>query len=195
MQPLGRFAFAATALLALALAPAVSAQQPPSSPSQQKKAKQPAKRVWTDDDLQALHKPWDDYADQKAQAEQASSSATPTEEKTAPAKKEKPVTRDEYIPPKTADEAQSRAEAKQREINYQLEAMERKQQEYESEPNEQVRQGLKKKLDQMNTDLKEAQTHLKLIETKLKEMKSKSPSQAAPEAGAANQPPASPPLP
>jgi len=194
MQPRGRLAFAASALLALALAPAVSAQQT-SPPPQQKKSKQPAKRVWTDDDLQALHKPWDDYADQKAQAEQAASPATPPEEKTAPEKKEKPMTRDEYIPPKTAEEAQSRAEAKQREINYQLEAMERKQQEYESEPNEQARQGLKKKLDQMNTDLKEAQTHLKLLETKSKEPKSKSPSQAAPAADAANQPPASPPLP
>jgi len=195
MQPRGRFAFATSALLALALAPALSAQQPASPPPQQKKSKQPAKRVWTDDDLQTLHKPWDDYADQKAQVEQAASSATPPEEKTAPEKKEKLVTRDEYIPPRTAEEAQSRAEAKQREINYQLEAMERKQQEYESEPNEQARQGLKKKLDQMSTDLKEAQTHLKLLETKSKELKSKSPSQAAPAADAANQPPASPPLP
>ncbi len=171
-------ASALAALLALIVVPVVSAQQsqPPSPPPQQQsKPKTPAKKakVWTDDDLQVLRKPWDDYTDQKAQTEQAADATANPPEKALPAKKEKPATRDEYIPPKTAEEAESRIAAKQREINYQFEAIAGIQQEYDNEPNEQIREGLKKKLDQMNTDLKEAQTHLKLLEGNQQDLKSK----------------------
>jgi hypothetical protein len=196
MPKRGWCTFAPAILLALTLAPLAIAQQPGSQPPPPQKAKPKAgdKRVWSDDDLQALRKPWDDYADQKAQAEQASTPAADSQEKTAPAKPAKLVTRDEYTAPKTVEEAQTRIAAKQREINYQLEAMQRFQQEIASEPNEQIRQDMQKRLGQMNADLKEAGTHLKLLQDNLKELKAPQQPQQAPLADSGTQPPSQPPL-
>ncbi len=55
-----------------------------------------------------------------------------------------------------------------------LESLERVKQEYADEPIEQVCDDLKKKLELMNTDLKEAQAHLKLFEASLQQLKPKS---------------------
>ena len=170
--------FLGLAGLALSSQMPATAQQAPSAPQQKDGGraggKPLVKKVWTDDDLQALRKPWDEYADQKAQTEQAAASTSNPPQKTPPTKKEKPAVRDAYLPPKTVEEAEGRLSAKQREVNYQLESLERVKQEYADEPNEQAREGLKKKLEQMNTDLKEAQAHLKLLEASLEQLKPKS---------------------
>ena len=187
--------FAAATLLALTLAPAAPAQQPASAPPQttRDKTKPPAKKVWTDDDLAAVRKPWDEYADQEARAEQAAA-ATKAPEKT-PLKKEKPVVRDAYLPPKTVEEAESRLTLKQREINYQLESMDRVRKESANETNEQVREAMKQKLEGMKTDLNESQAHLKLLQADLQDLRSKSQPPQAPAADAASQSPSSqPPL-
>ncbi len=162
----------------LMLAPALNAQQSAPAP-QPAKPKPPAKRVWTDDDLASLRKPWDTYADQKGRADQGAPAPAKPEEKAAVPHPERPVTRDPYIVPKTADEAEERIANKRMEIGYQLEAMDPLRQDLKSETNPAVRQIQLKKLESMSVDLQEAETQLKLLQTDLEQLKSKSSASVA----------------
>jgi len=164
------------------LVPALRAQQSAPAP-QPAKPKPPAKRVWTDDDLASLRKPWDTYADEKGRADQSASAQAKPEEKAAAPQPERPVTRDPYIVPKTADEAEERIANKRMEIGYQLEAMDPLRQELKSETNPAVRQIQLKKLGSMSVDLQEAETQLKLLQTDLEQLKSPSSAPTQPAAG------------
>ena len=168
------FSFTGAVLLALLLAPLALGQHPQAQgpPPQQNKTKSPVKKVWTEDDLSGLRKPWDDYADQKSQAAQPPTAAS-SEEKPAPPKKDKPATRDEYIPPKTLEEAETWIAQKREEIKFQHEAIDRVRQDYANESQEQVRQELQKRLDRMTADLKDAEAELKLLEARRDDLKSK----------------------
>jgi len=166
------------------LVPALNAQQSAPAP-QPAKPKPPAKRVWTDDDLASIRKPWDTYADEKGRADQGAPAQAKPEEKAAAPQPQRPVTRDPYIVPKTADEAEERITNKRMEIGYQLEAMDPLRQELKSETNPAVRQNMLKKLESMSVDLQEAETQLKLLQTDLEQLKS--PAQPA----AAGNPPQS----
>ncbi len=171
------------------LAPALRAQQPAAAP-QPAKPKPAAKRVWTDDDLTSVRKPWDTYADQKGRADQGAPAQAKPQEKAAAPQLQRPVTRDPYIVPKTTDEAEERIVNKRMEIGYQHEAMNPLREELKSETNPAVRQIQLKKLESMSADLQEAETQLKLLQTDLEQLKSKSSAPAAqPPAG--NPPPSS----
>lgn len=68
----------ALALGALAQTPPPAASQAAAQPVKSKEVKAKPKKVWTDDDLSNTRKPWDDYADQKQAAEQASQPEPPS---------------------------------------------------------------------------------------------------------------------
>jgi hypothetical protein len=168
------FSFTGAVLLALLLAQLALGQhpQPQGPPPQQNKPKSPVKKVWTEEDLSGLRKPWDDYADQKPQAAPPPAAAS-SEEKPVPPKKDKPASRDEYIPPKTLEEAENWIAEKREEIRFQHEAIDRVRQDYANESQEQVRQELQKRLDRMVADLKDAEAELKLLEASRDDLKSK----------------------
>ncbi len=168
---------AGTAAL-LMLAPALRAQQSAPAP-QPAKPKPPAKRVWTEDNLGQLRKPWDDYADQKGRADQGAPAQAKPEEKAAAPQPQRPVTRDPYIVPTSADEAEERIANKRMEIAYQLEAMDPLRQDLKSETNPAVRQIQLKRLESMSADLQESETQLKLLQADLEQLKSKSSAPAA----------------
>jgi len=182
-------------LLCVSLLPSVQAQQPqqPASRAQKEKSKPQAKKVWTEEDLQVLRTPADEYADQKQTSAQAAESQENTAEKAAPTKKEKehPALRDEFIPPKTVEEAEERLAQKRDEIRYQAELIERTREEYFNESEDAARQVLSKKIEQLTADLKEAEAHLKLLEASLADVKTKAQPQQRPQQDSGNsQPPA-----
>ena len=110
-------------------------------------------------------------------------------------KKRRLATRDEFIPPRTGEEAQTHLAAKREEIRGQMELIERVREEYFNEASDLVRQDLKKRIDRLTTDLKEAETHLKLLEESLAELKSAARPQSprTPPAGSdTRRPPAQP---
>ncbi len=163
-------------LLGPVLLASAGAQQPPQGPpGSRKQAPKPVpKKVWTDEDVRALRTPADLYAEQQARAEQAGSSLQSAPEKTEPAKKQRLATRDEFIPPRTGEEAETRLAAQREEIRGQMKLLESVREDYFNEASDLVRQDLKKRIDQLTTDLKEAETHLKLLEESLAELKSAS---------------------
>lgn len=60
-----------TSLLTIVLTAGAQSQQPAPKPEEKPKPAKKAKKVWTEEDLQAIRKPSDDYLDQK-QAQEAS---------------------------------------------------------------------------------------------------------------------------
>ncbi len=161
------------ALAGLAPLPWAEAQQPPASP--QKEASKPkAKKVWTDEDIRALRTPADDYAGQKQATKQGTEQAAAAQPdpatKPAAAKKEQITTRDPFVPPKTAEEAQTRLAQKREEIRGQQELIQQKREEYFEETNEAIRLDLKKSLDRLTADLREAEVHMRLLESSLERL-------------------------
>ena len=152
--------FAAAVLVGLSLlSPALAQQAQPSKPK--------TKKVWTNQDLRNLRKPWDQPADQKAPAAQPGTAPENSSEKAAPASKEEQQLRDPYVPPKTLEEAGARITEKREEIRGQEELIQRTREEYANERNEAVRRDLEKKIARLTADLKEAEAHLKLLEASL----------------------------
>jgi DNA repair exonuclease SbcCD ATPase subunit len=84
------------ALLLAAGAPGVWAQQPPPAKSEPPPKK--AKKVWTDDDVKSVRKPWDEHVEKKAAEEAAKAEAA---KKAAEAKTEEEEGPPEVIDPKT----------------------------------------------------------------------------------------------
>jgi hypothetical protein len=101
-----------------------SQQQPPTPPAKEKdKAPKRAKRVWTEDDIASVRKPWDEHADKKAaeaaaaaEAE-AAKSAPAAEGAAAPAAPAEAPAQPAAGEPKTIEEAQQLIAAKSTEIN------------------------------------------------------------------------------
>ncbi len=191
-----------TGLVGLALLPSTwgqQAQQPSPPPPPQKEAPKPKpKKVWTDDNVLKLRTAADDYAAQKQSTEQAADPAGAAQPdssaKAGTPKKEQTVTRDPYIPPTTVEEAKTLLAAKWDEIQGQEELIRRTREEYLNETNDAIRDALKKRIDQLTTDLKEAETHLKLLERSLAELKSKAQPESpqppqVPQATSDKQPP------
>jgi hypothetical protein len=188
-------------LLSATLLPSLRGQQssPASSapPPREEASKPKDKKVWTGDDLRALRTHADEYAEQKVALEQAASAREGTAPGVASPKKEIPLTPDGYFPPKTIEEAQSRIAETQDEIRGQEEVIERTRQQYAKEPNDLIRQDLKKTLDRQTADLNEAQLELSLLRSGLNELiKSKTQQSPRPaQAGSDTQAPASAPQP
>ena len=82
-----RISWATMILAVLAAAGLASAQTaPPPKPAEQEKTKPPAKKakkVWTEDDIGGVRKPWDDHADKKQASEEASKAKEGKEAKEA----------------------------------------------------------------------------------------------------------------
>ncbi|MBI1750807.1 MAG: hypothetical protein HY234_05880 [Acidobacteria bacterium] len=174
------------ALFVFVLAPA-GAQQP-SQLSQAEKPKPAAKRVWSNDDLESVRKPWDEFADQKRAADEAARVAAQAPAKAAPAPvaESKTAGTDAFLP-KTVDEAENRIAEKREEIQFQMESIDRTREEYSKASSDQSREALKKKLGSMTTDLDEAIAELKALDRRLHELKAKTreqpPQPPAPSSG------------
>ncbi len=166
------------ALVGLAPLPWAEAQPPPASP--QKEASKPkGKKVWTNEDIRELRTPADDYVGQKQATEQAAEQAAAAQPnaatKPAPAKKEQIAARDPFIPPKTVEEAETRLAQKREEIRGQQELIGQTREKYFEETNEAIRLDLKKALARLTADLREAEVHLRLLESSLERLRSKAP--------------------
>ena len=159
------------AWVGLALLAPVQARQP--SPSQKETSKRKARKVWSDEDLQQLRTPADDYAARRQAAEQAAAGQPGSSDNVAPEKEDQLATRDPFIPPKTLAEAETRLAQKREEIRGQQELIRRAREEFFDETSEAIRQDLKRTIGRLTADLKEAELHLKLLETSVEEFRSK----------------------
>jgi hypothetical protein len=172
-------------LAALSLVPAAAAapqQSQSSAPQEKEKPKPKAKRVWSEDDVKELRKPWDEYEDAKrAAAEKAA--AAKDKEKGAPAEPsaaagEKPAGEPSGAPendlPKTLEEAEQQLDAKFSEVRAQQQVLAGLQRElYADNITDQNRADLRAKIEKARTKLLEAQLeHKKLVELR-DEMKAK----------------------
>jgi chromosome segregation ATPase len=144
-----------------------------------KEAKLPAKRVWTNDDLPVLRKPWDNYLEQKAAEQAARAAAEKAEaEKRAKAAKDARATgsaAEADLAPHSVEEAEARIRQKKEEIGFQKELISRTRDAYGLATEENIRQSLIKKLDMLDTDLDAAYAELKTLESQLEELKRQGP--------------------
>jgi hypothetical protein len=142
-----------------------------------------ASRVWTNEDLPAVRKPWDNYLEQKAAEEAVRTAAEKSEEeKRAKAAKD---TRNAGsamaadLAPHTVEEAETRIRDKQIEIAYQKELISRTRDEYGKAVEENIRQSIIKKLEMLDTDLDAAYAELKELQAQLDDMNAKGQPQPA----------------
>lgn len=179
MQTPRRFAGGFVLALAVSLASTATPQQPPSpaAPAPQKQKKDRPKRVWTDDDLKGLRKPWDEHAEQKAkaEAEAAAAKAAPPEEagSKAEAQTPEPAEVPDFDPPKTREEAEQRLKEKREEIANQRAAIQDVRDEYFNAGNDQIREELRLRIEKMTRDLEAAEAALVLLEKSVEEFRKK----------------------
>jgi hypothetical protein len=179
MKRMIRFLTTATALLVLTCAAA--AQQTP--PPKTEPAKPKVKKVWTNDEVIDLRKPSDVYEQEKRmQAEEAAKAKQKAEaDKAAPQtaddkQKDKPV---DYLP-KTVEDAEKLAAAKQYEIGQQYEAIDLVKQELAQAKTDESRAAFQKRIDQLTATLEESVAEMKAIDARLKELKAKAPAPPKP---------------
>jgi hypothetical protein len=144
-----------------------------------KGAKSPAKRVWTNEDLPGLRKPWDNYLEQKAAEEAARAAAEKAEaEKRAKGSRDARAmgsAAEADLAPHSVDEAETRIREKLEEIGYQKELIGRTRDLYAKATEENIRQSLIKKLEMLNNDLDAVYAELKTLESQLEELKRQGP--------------------
>jgi len=123
-------------------------------------------RVWTNDSLESVRKPWDRYLDQKAAAESATKAdGTASSGKTAgQAQKPSPVEM-----PKTPEEADQRILAATKGISNRELAIGRLQKELENAPGDQ-RASLQEQLDLLSSKLENNKEELKTLQARRQEL-------------------------
>lgn len=160
---------------ALALAAALCAASAPAqqqSPQEKERPKR-AKRVWTNDDVKELRTPADEYLRQREAAAQAAAQPKP-EGAAAP---EQPAGEEgdginDYVPPKTVEEAEVRVADKRNEIRHTIEAIRLVREEYFAETDDQKRGTLRAKIERMARDQAAAEKELERLEASLVELRS-----------------------
>lgn len=207
MKPQNRALFAVAALLPFAAAASLFAQSPtqplapPSaqgqtSPSTKEKPK--AKKVWTEDDISSVRKPWDDYQDQKAAAQQKASAAPATNtNSSAQATQGAPggVTADyldasgNQLPmPKSVTEAQDLIQKKQDEIARKKEAVEQATRNFENATAQMEQSAMKSNLRLAQNSLQASQDDLKELQARIATLKPVAAQGTASDTAAASQP-------
>jgi hypothetical protein len=157
---------------ALALAAAVCAAPAPAqqqSPQEKERPKR-AKRVWTNDDVKELRTPADEYLRQREAAAQPQPEGAATPEKPAPEEQGDGI--NDYVPPKTVEEAEVRVADKRNEIRHTIEAIRIVREEYFAETDDQKRGTLRAKIERMARDQAAAEKELERLEASLAELRS-----------------------
>lgn len=188
-----RTALALAATLAL-IAPAAAMAQQQTQPAPQKAKEQPkpkAKRVWNEDDVKELRKPWDQPEEEK-KAEAAKPGAADAKPAAAEgAKPEGELTAndpDAPVLPKTVEEADKMLEAKHEEVRAQQEVVAGLQRQLYDASESASREDMRAKVEKARLLLQQAQNEYKLIHSTREELKAKKEGKA-PEGEAQPAPP------
>ncbi len=159
------------------------AQQQTPPPAKQDKPKK-AKKVWGEEDLKDIRKPWDEQPAQK-QTEEAKKDQ-PAKEGEAPAAK--PASDDPSVHfPKTVAETVKAVDDKNEEIKFAEETVQDLQKQVEEATSDEQKAAVQKKLDAQIAAVKEAEAELKQLDAHLKNLRAK----AAPAPPPAQKPPES----
>jgi len=162
------------------LAPAAEAQQqapPPAAPQKAKEQLKPkAKRVWSEEEVKELRKPWDQVEEEKKEEAKPGAAA---DAKAAGAEVAKPegeaaaVDPDAPALPKTIEEADKMLAYKHTEVRAQQELVAELQRELYDESSTASRDDLKQKIEKARLKLRESQDEYKRINTAREELKAK----------------------
>jgi hypothetical protein len=126
------------------------------------------KKVWTNDDLESVRSPIDQYLlDKEARETEAAAQAA------ADAALSSKVPSDVKMPP-TADETQRAIDDTTQDINDQTDALDRLNKELDSAPAEQ-KAGIQREIDRHTSGVRTSQQELKALQDHLKQLNSKSP--------------------
>jgi len=181
MKPFSLLRVIATAALAAGLFPALWAQSSqPTAPAQRpaEKPKPKARKVWTNDDLAALRRPGEVTEPQK-------SAESVEHEKTAqtarPGQAAEPDGVNDFVPPRSVEEAEVRLHDKRLEVASAAEAIRQLRLEYFAAQDDMTRGLLRRRVERLARDHAAAEQEMKKLEAALAELKPKgSASQAAP---------------
>lgn len=180
-----RISLALAAAFAL-LAPAAAAQQPPAQPAPQKAKEQPkpkpkAKRVWSEEEVKELRKPWDQVEEEKKEEAKPGAAADAKAAGPEAAKPEgEAVDPDAPILPKTVEEADKMLEYKNTEVRAQQELVAELQRALYDEASTESREDLKQKIEKARIKLRESQDEYKRINTARQELRAKKEGEAPP---------------
>ncbi len=195
MKPRNRIGLPIALLLALMGVPTVGGQQRESARHENRKnePKRPSGKIWTNEDLVLLRRPWDIYLERKVADEEAAKAAEQAARKAArtPPDRKKDAASDLLLP-STPEEAEARITEKREEIRNQVKLIQRKREEYLNEREELTREALKNKIELLTRDLDDAEAELKLLEARLQELKAEGrsqPPEQLPQADTAGPPP------
>lgn len=159
-------AFGALAIAAaLCAAPAPAEQQS----SQEKERPRRAKRVWTNDDVKELRTPADEYLRLREAAAQPKPEGAAAPENPTAAEADGI---NDYVPPKTVEEAEVRIADKRNEIRHTIEAIRIVREEYFAETGDQKRGTLRAKIERMARDQAAAEKELERLEASLAALRS-----------------------
>ncbi|MBI3662571.1 MAG: hypothetical protein HY234_05910 [Acidobacteria bacterium] len=142
--------------------------------SMEPKPKPKARKVWGNEDVTQLRKPWDEFLEQKKAAEETAKARAQEAQKEQAARSRKQQLKDDpqALWPKTAAEAGKRVAEKLAEIQELDERITRTRQEYFDALSEVEREALQKKINSLTADLEEAQAELRLLQARLAKLKS-----------------------
>lgn len=185
-------AVGAAALLAAAPASAApasggpQAQDPPKQEESKPKPKAKKKKVWTNEDVKGLRKPWDEYQSRKAeQAEegQPSPAEAPAAEPAAPQQE------GDLVLPATAEATADLHSQYVESIGVQTEMIRTARMEYYDEADPDKREELRQRVEQLEAELEEFVKIEQRLREHLEKLRAQQPQ------GAAQQVPAAPPAP
>lgn len=180
------------ALLAFAGAPAFTQERPKPPEQKPKPAKKP-KKVWTEDDVHAVRKPWHDYQDQAAEAAAAAKAAAEAKAEAANRAAQAPAAEaaataenkaNKVYVPDTVEGIEKQIQVYQTTIASYHQRIADAREKYFNTGNDEHRAELRREIDFLNSEIEKFEADLKVLEASLEKRL----------AAGEKQPPPAPPL-